>query len=132
MITFITKIATITATMTTRLNTIIVFPIPSRFDRILIPKISPITKSTPHNGAKIFANAFRSYFINFPSMLRPLLCIHLYEISHGTGHRWICHFLLLSHQLTCMLPSLIKITSSMIFSISAIRCVEMITVPSSL
>ena len=70
-ITFITKIATITATMTTRLNTIIVFPIPSRFDRILIPKISPITKSTPHNGAKIFANAFRSYFINFPSMLRP-------------------------------------------------------------
>lgn len=69
----------------------------------LIPKISPITKSTPHNGAKIFANAFRSYFINFPSILRPLLCIHLYEISHGTGHRWICRFLLLSHQLTCML-----------------------------
>ena len=84
-------------------HTIIVFPIPSRFDRILIPKISPITKSTPHNGAKIFANAFRSYFINFPSILRPLLCIHLYEISHGTGHRWICRFLLLSHQLTCML-----------------------------
>ena len=83
-------------------NTIIVFPIPSRFDRILIPKISPITKSTPHNGAKIFANAFRSYLINFPNILRPLLCIHLCEMSHGTGHRWICHFLLLNHRLTCM------------------------------
>ena len=41
----------------------------------------------PDNGAKIFANAFRSYLINLPNMLRPLLCIHPYEISHETGHR---------------------------------------------